>query len=179
MMYSYGSIRLKTGLLFALLISGAMAFGQTEEEEAAAVVELGGAGEQSLKGGDSNFGPTIAVEVTPIEKWLELEGGVTSFFNHGKTEWDTDFLFKKPWTLSNNVEFMFGIGPEWVRTTSHGSVTNSVSGEAALDFMFWPSATHRIGWYLEPSYSYGFGRGHQQSLGVGAGLLIAIPKVRR
>ena len=48
-----------------------------------------------------------------------------------------------------------------------------------LDFMFWPSATHRIGWCLEPSYSYGFGREHEQSLGVGAGLLIAIPKARR
>lgn len=106
-----------------------------------------------------------------------MEGGVTSFFNHGKTEWDTDLLFKKPWTLSDKSEFMFGIGPEWVRTASHGSVTNSVSGEAVLDFMFWPSSKHRIGWYLEPSY--GYGREHEQSLGVSVGLLIAIPMAKQ
>lgn len=28
-------------------------------------------------------------------------------------EWDTDFLFKKPWTISKKLEFMAGIGPEW------------------------------------------------------------------
>jgi len=65
------------------------------------VLELGGAGEQSLKGGGANFGPTIAVEVTPIENRPELEGGVTPLYDHGKTEWDTDLLFKKPWTLGS------------------------------------------------------------------------------
>jgi hypothetical protein len=158
-----------------LLFSGGIAIGQTKGEEPTAVLELGGAAEQSLKGSGSNFGPTIAVEITPIEEWLELEGGVTSFFSNGKTEWDTDLLFKKPWTLSDKVEFMFGIGPEWVHTTGHGSTNNSVSGEVVLDFMFWPSSKHKVGWYLEPSYSYDFGSGHEQSLGISAGLLIAIP----
>jgi hypothetical protein len=167
------------GLTVALLLFGRMAVSQTEGEEPAAVVELGGAGEQSLKGGGANFGPTIAVEVTPIENWLELEGGMTSLFSHGKTEWDTDLLFKKPWTLSDKVEFMIGAGPEWVRTTGRGSTDNSVSGEVVLDFMFWPSSKHRFGWYLEPSYSYDFGRGHEQSLGISAGLLIAISRSKR
>jgi hypothetical protein len=53
--------------------------------------------------------------------------------------------------------------------------SNSVSGEVVLDFMFWPSAKHRFGWYLEPGYKYNFGRGHEQSLGISGGLLIAIP----
>jgi hypothetical protein len=167
------------GLTVALLLFGRMADSQTEGEEPAAVVELGGAGEQSLKGGGASFGPTIAVEVTPIENWLELEGGMTSLFSHGKTEWDTDLLFKKPWTLSDKVEFMIGAGPEWVRTTGRGSTDNSVSGEVVLDFMFWPSSKHRFGWYLEPSYSYDFGRGHEQSLGISAGLLIAISRSKR
>ena len=52
--------------------------------------------------------------------------------------------------------------------------TNSVGGEAVLDFMFWPSAKHRFGWYLEPGYEYNFGRGHEQSLGISGGLLISI-----
>lgn len=103
----------------------------------------------------------------------------TSFFSHGNTEWDTDLLFKKPWTLSDKVEFMFGVGPEWVHTTGHGSTNNSVSSEVVLDFMFWPSSKHRFGWYLEPSYGYDFGRGHEQSLGMSAGLLIAIPGSKR
>jgi hypothetical protein len=173
------TVRRAAGMMIALQLLGGIAFAQTEDEEAAAVLEFGAAGEQSLKGGGSTIGPTIAVEVTPIENWLELEGGVTSFFNHGKTEWDTDLLFKKPWTLSDKVEFMFGVGPEWVHTTAHGSTTNSVSGEVVLDFMFWPSSKHRFGWYLEPSYGYDFRKGHEQSLGVSAGLLIAIPSRRR
>jgi len=52
---------------------------------------------------------------------------------------------------------------------------NSVSGEVVLDFMFWPSKRHRFGWYLEPGYEHNFGLGHEQSLGMNGGLLIAIP----
>jgi hypothetical protein len=172
-------LRIAAGCTVALLLLVGVAVCHGEDEEPAAVLELGAAGEQSLNGGGSTIGPTIAVEVTPIENWLELEGGVTSFFNHGKTEWDTDLVLKKPWTLSDKVEFMFGVGPEWVHTTAHGSTTNSVSGEVVLDFMFWPSSKHRFGWYLEPSYDYDFRKGHEQSLSVSAGLLIAIPTRRR
>jgi len=129
----------------------------------------------NLKNGESSIGPTVAVEVTPIENWLELEAGVTTTFARHATEWDTDLLFKKPWTLSRKVGFMFGVGPAWVRTREHGTTTNSVAGEAVLDFMFWPSRNHRFGWYLEPGYDYNFGRGHEQSVGISGGLLIAIP----
>ena len=52
---------------------------------------------------------------------------------------------------------------------------NSVAAEVAPDFMFWPSRKHRLGWYLEPSYEYKFGPGHEHSLGITGGLLIAIP----
>jgi hypothetical protein len=172
---SRGDVRMRAVLTAALLVFGGIACGQNEDPEPFAVLELGGAAERSIKGDGANFGPTIAVEVTPIENWLELEGGVTPLYGHGKTEWDTDLLFKKPWTLSNEVEFMIGAGPEWVHTTGRGSTDNSVSGEVVLDFMFWPSPKHRFGWYLEPSYGYDFGRGHEQSLGISAGLLIAIP----
>ena len=110
-----------------------------------------------------------------IEKWLELEAGVTPLFSRHTTEWDTDLLFKKPWTLSKKAEFMIGVGPQWVHSTSYGKTTNSISGEAVLDFMFWPSAKRRFGWYLEPGYEYNFGRGHEQSVGITGGLLIGIP----
>jgi hypothetical protein len=116
----------------------------------------------------------VAVEVTPIENWLELEAGVTPLFGNGAREWDTDLLFKKPWTLSKKVEFMAGVGPEWVHTRQPGMAANSISGEVALDFMFWPAAKHRFGWYLEPEFDHNFGRGHEQSAGISGGLLIAI-----
>jgi hypothetical protein len=85
-------------------------------------------------------------------------------------------LFKKPWTLSNKVEFMFGAGPERVRTKQNGLTRNSVAGEAVLDFMFWSSVRRRFGWYLEPGYEYSFGRGHEKSVGISFGLLIAIQR---
>jgi hypothetical protein len=145
------------------------------DKDPAAIVELGGAGSWDLKGGASSFGVDIAAEITPIENWLEIEAGVTPLFRRHSTEWDTDLLFKKPWTLSKKAEVMFGIGPEWVHTRQYGISTNSVAAEAALDFMFWPTGKHRFGWYLEPAYDYDFGRGHEQSLGITGGLLIAIP----
>jgi hypothetical protein len=167
-------VNAKTSLLIAsLFCSGA--FGQSVDKEPVAVVELGGASSWNLNGGGSSFGANLAVEVTPIENWLELEAGVTPLFARHSTEWDTDLLFKKPWTLSKKAEFMVGIGPEWIHTRQYGLTTNSLAAEAILDFMFWPSAKQRFGWYLEPGYDYGFGRRHERSVGITAGLLIAIP----
>ncbi len=163
-------------LTACLCLSFRDAFSQSSEKEPAAIVELGGATEWNVKGGAAGFGPTVAVEVTPIEHWLELEAGVTPLFTHHSTEWGTDLLFKKPWTLSKKVEFMLGAGPEWVHTREYGLTTNSISVEVVPDFMFWPSAKRRFGWYLEPGYAYNFGRGHEQSLGIAGGLLIAIPR---
>lgn len=165
----------KCVLLAALFLCSGSAFAQSADKESAAILELGGAASWNVKGGGSGFGPSAAVEVTPIEKWLELEAGVTPLFYPHSTEWTTDLLFKKPWTLSKKVEFMLGVGPEWVHTRESGLTTNSFSAEAAADFMFWRSAKHRFGWYIEPAYEYSFKHGHEQSLGFTAGLLIAIP----
>jgi hypothetical protein len=158
-----------------LFLSSASAFGQAvdKDDEPAAVVELGGAGDWNVKGG-SSFGADFAAEITPIEHWLELEAGVTPLFTGHSTEWDTDFLFKKPWDLSKKVEFMAGVGPEWIHTRQYGITTNSFAAEGALDFMFWPSGKHRFGWYVEPAYDYSFGHGHERSVSITAGLLIAI-----
>ena len=145
-----------------------------DDKDPLAIIELGAATGWNVKGGAAVVGPNAAVEVTPIENWLELEAGTSPLFSRNSTEWDTDLLFKKPWTLSKTAEFMFGIGPEWVHTREKGKTTNSVAGEAALDFMFWPARKHKFGWYLEPAYDYGFGHGHEQSIGINGGLLIAI-----
>ena len=140
-----------------------------EEKEPTAIVELGAAGEWDFPGG--RLGPTAAVEFTPIKNWLEIEAGVSTLFAGGQGEWSTDLLFKKPFTLSDKVEFMFGAGPEW--TFSRDGT--KVAGEIAADFMFWPTSDRKYGWFLEPSYSYSFSQRHEQSLGVSVGLLIPIP----
>lgn len=160
-------------LLF-VLCAGNAAAQSVEKENEHAVIELGGAAFRNVTGdGASSFGPTVAVEVTPIKNWLELEFGTTALFRRHSTEWGTDLLFKKPWDLSKKVEFMLGIGPEWDHAKQFGITTNSVSGEGVADFMFWPSAKHRFGWYVEPTYDYSFARGHEQSLGLTGGLLIS------
>jgi len=144
------------------------------QKEAVAIAEFGGAASQDIKGGLS-AGYSIAVEVTPIEDWLELELGVSPTFGDHTKETDIDFLFKKPWTFSQKAEFMFGLGLAWNHASDHNVISNGAAGEIALDFMFWPAAKHRFGWYLEPAYEYGFSREHTQSLGMSAGLLVSIP----
>ena len=159
----------RAGLLAALMLFAGNA--QGEDKEPSAIVEIGGAGEWSLRDGGASFGPSVAVEFTPIKDWLEIEAGVTPLFSGFYPEWSTDLLFKKPFTLSKTVEFMVGVGPEWTYTNGGGKI----AGEFALDFMFWPWPERKFGWFLEPTYSYSFGKGHEQSLGVSVGLLIAIP----
>ena len=153
---------------------------EVQNAEEVAVIEIGAAPSRNLNDHTSSFGPTVAVEVSPIENWLELEAGVTPSFGHNTTEWSADLLFKKPWTLSHTVEFMAGIGPSWIHTTEYGTTTNSVAAEAVVDFMSWPVRWKRkFGWYVEPGYEYNFGRGHERSIGISFGLLIAIWKHQR
>ena len=160
-------------LLPALLVADLLAApGQVlagdkaDDDHRGAVLEIGTAGESGLKDGNTSFGPSVAIEVTPIEHWLEIEAGITPLFNKGGTEWEADLVFKKPFQLSKNVEFMVGLGPQWSSSSSFGSV-------AVLDFMIW--TTPQFGWFVEPSYSYAFSRGHDQNLAVNVGLLFALP----
>ena len=149
---------------------------ETEQDrDPIAILELGAATSWNFSGGAASFAPNLAAEVTPIENWLELEAGVLPFYTRNSTEWDTDLLIKKPWTISRKSEFMLGVGPSWDHLKQNGKVSNSVAGELAADFMFWPTGKHRLGWFLEPAYERSFASGHQQSIGMSAGLLIGIP----
>ena len=162
-------------LSVALLLCSGAALSQSADKDPAAVLELGGAAGWSIPDGGSSFGPTAAIEITPVENWLELEAGVTPLFAAHSREVDVDLLFKKPWELSRKLEFMAGLGPEWIHASQSGAKTNSLAGEAALDFMYWPYRKHRYGWYVEPGFECDFGHGHEKSLGISGGLLIAIP----
>lgn len=168
-MSRWAKIAFIASLLFCARNTGA----QSVEKEHVAVIELGGAAFWNIEDRTSSFGPSVAVEVTPIKNWLELEVGTTPLFRRHSTEWGTDLVFKKPWDLSQKVEFMLGVGPEWVHSKQSGIRRDSVSAEAVADFMFWHSAKHKFGWYIEPTYEYNFGRGREQSLGVTGGLLIS------
>jgi hypothetical protein len=143
-----------------------------EDKDPKAIFEVGAATSWNLSGGAATFAPNLAAEITPIENWLELEAGVSLFYNRNAKEWDTDLLFKKPWTISRKAEFMLGVGPEWVHLKQNGRWSDSIAGEIAADFMFWPTGKHRFGWYLEPAYDYSFASGHQKSIGISGGLLI-------
>ncbi|HVW11146.1 MAG TPA: hypothetical protein VHC90_21320 [Bryobacteraceae bacterium] len=158
-----------------LLLLPVSAFAQAADPEPAAVIEAGGAASRAIGGGSSSGGD-LAVEFTPIEHWLEIEAGTAGLFAHGSSEWDTDLLFKKPWTLSRTVEFMIGAGPEWVHTRDHGIARNAAAGSVALDFMFWPKGQHKVGWFLEPEYDYTFGHDHERSVGMSFGLLFGVAR---
>ncbi len=146
------------------------------EDDPRVILELGAATSWNTTGGAATFAPNFAAETTPIEDVLELEAGVSPFYTRNSTEWDTDLLFKKPWTLSSKAEFMLGVGPEWIYLKQNGKTSNTVAGEVAGDFMFWPSGRHHFGWFLEPAYDYSFAAGHQKSIGISAGLLIGIAR---
>src|ERR1039458_4548420 len=98
---------------------------QKADEDPIAIVELGASTSWNLSGGAATFAPNLAAEVTPIENWLELEAGVSPFYTRKSTEWDTDLLFKKPWTISRKAEILLGVGPQWVHLKQNGKVTRS------------------------------------------------------
>lgn len=145
--------------------------GAAAAEERTAVLELGGAAEWD--GPTSHFGPNIAVEVTPIEEWLELELGLSALRVSQATAWESDLLFKKPFDLAPGTELMIGLGPTWTHANVRGERANAAGVEFAFDLMLWP--TRRWGWYLEPSYGVSFDGAHSQSVGLTVGLLISVP----
>jgi len=140
-----------------------------EEKEPTAVIAIGGQGEWGLPG-PTSFGPSVSVEFTPIKDWLEIEIGAASMFRRGATELETDLVFKKPFTISDQFEFMVGAGPAWSYTRAEGTKWGAT---VALDFMMWPWPEHKFGWFVEPSYTYT--QDSEKSLAVSVGFLIAIP----
>jgi hypothetical protein len=145
---------------------------RAEDKEPFALVELGPATERSIQEGTYSVGPSAAVEFPVIKDWLEIEAGISPLFRPGQTEWQADLLFKKPFTINERVEFMIGVGPQVSYATFGGGT--KVAGEIELEWMLWPSAERKFGWFVAPTYSYSFSKGHEQSIGIATGLIIAI-----
>ena len=161
------------GLTVALIASGHRATAAEKDSDPLWVLMIGAGGEWPTHG---NFlsGPAPSVEFNVIKDWLEIELEVSPVFGAGRTDWDTEFIFKKPFELSDKIEVMPGIGPAWLYKTSNGQNTSSFGAVALVDVQIWPSPERNYGWFIEPSYTYDFGREHEQSLGVTFGLLIPI-----
>lgn len=140
-----------------------------ERTDHALVLEVGLAGDWS-SGEHLHLGGTLAVEITPVENWLELESGVTVLRADGGTELAFDLLLKKPWRLSRRVELMVGVGPDVVHNT--GREPGTFWGLSLIgDIMVWPRKS--VGWYIEPGYELTFRHGVSHGgLGISAGLLI-------
>ena len=155
--------------VFACWASVARAQEPADEVEPRVIYELGWAANWSNQEGLRPGGLTFAFEVTPIERWLEIEVGATVVHAAPVTETSVDVLFKKPWTISRRVELMAGAGPELIYAT--GGAGASGGFEAVLDVMIWPSRA--FGWYVEPGYEAVFQSGTiHHGAAIAAGLLI-------
>ena len=152
-----------------------LAAAQAGEKEPSAEIGIGIASEWDAPSRVTIFGLSAAIEYTAIKDWLEIEASVSPLFGKSQTEWNTELVVKKPFSLSDKVEVTFGVGPAWLHKIGGGETTDSAGGVVVLDFQFWPLPERRLGWFLEPSYGYDFGKGHKQSLGVSVGLLFGIP----
>jgi hypothetical protein len=162
---------MRTGIFIAAMATAIAAFCRptlAEEKEPTAVVAIGGQTEWGLPGA-SSFGPTASVEFTPIKDWLEIEIGAATLFRRGATEFESDLIFKKPFTISDTLEFMVGADPAWSYTRDEGTKWGATF---ALDFMTWPWPERKFGWFVEPAYT--ISQGNEKSLAVSVGLL-AIP----
>ncbi len=142
------------------------------EQDHVAVLELGVTGERELSEHSSHLGPAIGIEVEPIENWLEIEFGASTYRSHGATNWELELPFKKAFRLSSILEIMPGLGPTWNHTSQSGAVS-TWGAEMVLDVFIW--RTKHIGWYLEPSYGIAFGNGNHKSVALTGGLFFAVP----
>ncbi len=150
-----------------------------EEHEPLLTVKLGGTAERSLSDYTTSAGPTFGLETGLFHEALEVELSSTPLMRDGKTTWKSGLIFKKPFELTEAVEFELGLGPIWLHRDKVGEdedvKANSVGGEAVAELVFWPFAHKSLGFYVESGYSYDFGKGHEKAAGGGAGLLINIP----
>ena len=144
-----------------------------EQEDHLVILELGATGERELSEHTSHIGPAVGMEIEPIENWLEIELGASTYTSQGTRNWEIELPFKKPFRLSDTIEVMPGLGPTWAHTTQPGQQSSSWGIEGVIDLFFWHRK--RFGWFLEPSYGIALGNGNKKSVGVTGGLFLAVP----
>ena len=131
--------------LTSILLLTGKAFGQVEEKEPAAIVEIGGAGQWAFNHGKPSYGPNFAVEVTPIKEWLEIEAGVTpSSLAMVRRNGTQTFSSRNRTRYLKPRNSWLGLAPNGRTPTAAARGTNSIAAEAALDFMFWPATEAKV-----------------------------------
>jgi hypothetical protein len=103
-----GSFALCALLEFAPAIS---ATDEGAEQDHLVILELGASGEREISEHTSHIGPAIGLEIEPIENWLEIELGASTYRSQGARNWEIELPFKKPFRLSSTIEVMPGLGP--------------------------------------------------------------------
>lgn len=153
-----------------LAIAGSV---QAADKEPSFVVELGGVGEWGLQGGNPGYGPHAGLEFTIIEHWLEVEVAFSPLFSKTGVEYESELIFKKPFELSKNVEFLIGAGPEWIHRDNGEVPIDLVVVEATAGFVF-ALPQPNTGVFIEGAYAYDFGT-KEDAVRVTTGLHIGVP----
>lgn len=176
MMRQYSLLaHMMAGLALCALLEFDPAMAATDEvgeQDHLVILELGATGERELSEHTSHIGPVVGMEIEPIENWLEIELGASTYRSQGATNWEIELPFKKPFRLSDTIEVMPGLGPTWAHTTQPGQQSSSWGVEAVIDVFIWRSK--RFGWFFEPSYGIALGSGGRKSVGVTGGLFLAV-----
>jgi hypothetical protein len=155
------------GLAVTLIASGQGVAAAEKDNDPLWVAMIGAAGEWPTHGNFQN-GPSLAVEFNVIKDWLEVEVGSAKLFRGSNSEFETEVVFRKPFTLSETAEVMIGLGPMWSKAKDESW---KVGTTFVADFMFWTSPERKYGWFVEPSYSI-VNPGNERSFAVSAGLII-------
>jgi len=168
------SLKRAINLLALTLAAGAVTSScSASAADTEAELEIGAVAERTVAGSPATHaGPSVGIEFTPIEHWLELEAAVSRFQSGGAAEWETEVAVKKPFELSPGVELMLGLGPTWTHSGAPLEQSDSFGAEFVLDLQFW--RTRRWGWFIEPSYSVGFSRGSARAVAITAGVLVGL-----
>ncbi|MFC4526111.1 hypothetical protein ISN76_20210 [Dyella halodurans] len=165
-------MRIVTASLTATLLLISLQARGDDDKDGPIRLEFGGADEWSLQDHQHQRGPGVGLEIESF-KDFEIEIGTAPLRGGHTTEWNTDVIIKKEYPLSPNLEFEAGLGPEWNHTIgSH--IRNSAGAAVEAELIYWTSANHHLGWYVEPEYGYDFGKEHEQSLGIGVGLTVSL-----
>jgi hypothetical protein len=144
--------------------------GEGGASEHTIVVGVGGAAEVELRDGALHPGANLMVEWDAVEGWLELELEGSVLSEDGGVDVPIGLIAKKPFRLAPWAEVMVGVGPEVVVVSSPTTRGTFYGGQAALDFMLWP--TRRFGLWLEPSYDFILRDGVSHGVGSTGGLLV-------
>jgi hypothetical protein len=161
-------------LAICTLLEIAPAMAATEEgaeQDHLVILELGASGEREISEHTSHVGPAVGLEIEPIENWLEIELGASTYRSQGARNWEIELPFKKPFGLPSTIEVMPGLGPTWTHTTQTGAQSSTWGAVAVIDLFVWH--TRRLGWFLEPSYGIALGNGNKKSVGLTGGIFFA------